>query len=131
MKSDHKLRRLARNLARQTMHAGKPAQNRVDTVLAEAAKFPLSRRRALLTHYHRYLAIEMARFEAKVEHAGPLSEEAQDNLASSLKAHYRHKIELTLIPEPKLLAGVRIRVGDDVFDASALGRLERLKAALA
>ncbi|MGF1450595.1 MAG: F0F1 ATP synthase subunit delta [Opitutales bacterium] len=130
MKRDAKLRRLARNLAKQSMHAGKPAHNRVEAVIGEAQKLPVSRRRELLKAYHDYLAKEIARFEATVEHAGPLSDDAQENIAYELKHYYRHKIEMKLQPNDALLAGVRVRVGDDVFDASALGRLDRLKAVL-
>lgn len=131
MKRDFKLRRLARTLAKQSMHAGKPATNRVTAILEEVQKLPVTRRRALLHLYHDYLAKEIARFEAIVEHAGPLSDDAQDNIASELKSYYRHKIELITKPNDDLLAGVRVRVGDDVFDASARGRLERLRAAIA
>ncbi len=130
MNQDLKIRRLARNLARQTMHAGKPAANRIAAVLEQAATLPATRQRALLKHYHTYLAREMSHFEAIVEHAGPLSDLAQGQIAAELKSHYRHKIDLTLRENPGLIAGIKIRVADDVFDASALGRLNRLRNAL-
>jgi len=74
---------------------------------------------------------EISRSQASIEHAGPLSAET----AAAIAAHFTKSLGRVIQPVAKrndaLLAGFRVRVGDDVTDLSASGRLERLARALA
>jgi F-type H+-transporting ATPase subunit delta len=55
----------------------------------------------VLRAYHRLIALELARSSAVVEHAGPIT----DTILQSI-------------------AGLRVHLADDVYEASASGRLE-------
>ena len=68
---------------------------------------------------------------ATVETAMPLDADAQDALKAALEARTGKQIQAEYREAPALLAGVRVRIRDDVWDASARGRLERLATAMA
>lgn len=104
----------------------------VGAVLAALAKrHPAHRLRPLLRAYLGAVRREISRSEARIEHAGPLSAES----AAAIAAHFTKALGRAVRPVPSrqdaLLAGFRVRVGDDVTDLSAAGRLERLARSLA
>lgn len=68
--------------------------------------------------------------EVLVESATPLAEPAQKQLADALAARLGKQIRLVTAEDPALLGGVRVRIGDEVIDASVRGQLSQLVAAL-
>ena len=56
--------------------------------------------------------------EATVESAFPLNDAQAAELATTLKAQFGKDIRLSTSVDPNLIGGVRIKVGDDVIDAS-------------
>ena len=67
---------------------------------------------------------------ALVEAAMPLDSAAKAELEAALQKRTGKKIEAEYRENPDLLAGARIRIRDNVLDASARGRLARLAAAV-
>ena len=65
---------------------------------------------------------------AHVRSATELTEQQRTQLAASLQRIYDKPITVHVQVDPSLLAGVVVRVGDDVIDGSAVGRLQRLPA---
>jgi F-type H+-transporting ATPase subunit delta len=59
-----------------------------------------------------------------------LSPQQREQLASSLQRIYGKAVTIHVQIDPTLLAGVVVRVGDDVIDGSAIGRLQRLRQSL-
>lgn len=121
----------ARRLAALSLEAGAVSPERVHAVLValEKTRKP-ARLRPLLKAYYTALRREIARSQARIEHAGNLPAET----IAQITAHFtqRYGRSLTPLPQenPALLLGVRVRVGDDVYDASAKGSLDRLAASL-
>ncbi len=68
---------------------------------------------------------------AKVRAARELSDAERKSLIKRLGARLDKKIVLNVKVEPDLLAGVVVRVGDWVFDASLQGELVRMRGRLA
>ncbi len=130
MRQDPKLKTFARKLAQMCMHAGHAAQNRVQEVLESLQPLPPTRRKAILKLFLAALEREMAKYEATVEHAGPVSDDVQETIKEQLKTFYGHSINLTLSENEALIAGVRVRVSDDVFDASLVTRLNALASGI-
>ena len=131
MKASKKTTQFARQLTQLSLGSdGRPSSERVAAVLACIEKMPLSGVPALLKTYHRFLAIEVARSRALIEHAGPVSDALVAQIAAAMTKLYGRAIT----PAPKqnaaLLAGLRVRVGDDVYDSSALGTLKQLEASV-
>jgi F-type H+-transporting ATPase subunit b len=68
---------------------------------------------------------------AVVESAAELNGEVQRNLNASIASLAGRPLSVSVQVRPDLLAGVRLRIGGHVWDASMAGRLEELEAASA
>lgn len=64
--------------------------------------------------------------EAKISSAFALEGPQLEQLVSLLARHYRRTVNPSVDVDPELIGGVRIRVGDKVWDASVRGRLQRM-----
>jgi F-type H+-transporting ATPase subunit delta len=80
----------------------------------------------VLRAYHRLVAIELARSAAVVEHAGPITDAILQAIAAALTAKYKRPVKAGAKPNAELLAGLRVHLGDDVYEASAAGQLAAL-----
>jgi F-type H+-transporting ATPase subunit delta len=80
----------------------------------------------VLRAYHRLIAIELARSAAVVEHAGPITDAILQRIAAALTTKYKRPVKAVAKSNPALLAGLRIHLGDDVYEASAAGQLAAL-----
>ncbi|MFR9753416.1 F0F1 ATP synthase subunit delta [Nocardia sp. 004] len=67
---------------------------------------------------------------AHVRAAIGLTQQQRDRLAASLRRIYGKAVTVHVQVDPSLLSGVVVRVGDDIIDGSATGRLEKLRRAL-
>lgn len=65
--------------------------------------------------------------EALVTSAEPLDSDLQNQIASKLESALGKKVNLTMAVDPAMLGGLRIRVGDTVFDGSLKSQLERVR----
>jgi F-type H+-transporting ATPase subunit delta len=103
---------------------------RVEGVLAYLAKHPPARPLAVLRAYQRLVARELARSRAEVQHAGDVSPTILAGIAGAMSQKYQRPVTAEARRDDALIAGLRVRVGDDVYEASAAGRLAALAAAL-
>ncbi len=85
--------------------------------------------RAILAAIQRLTRLETARREVLVESATVLSASEGQRVSAGLVKDYGDKLTIRFITNPALLGGLRIKVGDDVFDGSVQGRLDRLSKA--
>ncbi|MDV7245951.1 MULTISPECIES: F0F1 ATP synthase subunit delta [Rhodococcus] len=67
---------------------------------------------------------------AKVRSASTLSSEQTDRLAAALTRTYGKPVTVHVEVDPELLSGLVVRVGDEVIDGSAAGRLAALRKSL-
>lgn len=123
-------RKLSRQLFRLSLENGALSAERVGGVLAWIERHRPPHPAALLRAYHRLVAAEVARSRAEVEHAGPVSDDILQALGRELSGRYGRPLSLAPRPNPALLAGLRVRVGDDVYEASVAGQLAVLSSAL-
>lgn len=68
--------------------------------------------------------------DAIVYSAFPMDEAALAELAGTLEKRFGRKLSLSVKIDESLIGGVRVVVGDEVFDTSIKARLEQMKAAL-
>lgn len=105
---------------------------RVRAILAELPRaFPPTALRPLLEAFYAAVARELRFSEARIEFAGTLPAGTADALAAHFSALYERAVAPVATENPALLGGVRVQVGDDVYDASLAGTLARLRASLA
>lgn len=128
MRRDPALLRTARRLLALSLQDGQVSQERVSAILASLRTHAPRNHKALLEQYLLLLRQEVARSQALLEYAGKLTETTLADLRRTLSTHYGRPIDLLPQETPSLLAGFRIRVADDIWDASALGRLRQIQA---
>ncbi|MFM7398367.1 MAG: F0F1 ATP synthase subunit delta [Verrucomicrobiota bacterium] len=121
----------ARRLLALSFEGGAVSSDRVAAVLAAlTSSRPAHTLRPLLRAYLAAVRRELARSEAAIEHAGPLSSEQ----ANAVAAHFSRALGRPVRPVARrndaLLAGFRVRVGDDVTDLTASARLRALERSL-
>lgn len=126
MSSPKQAVQLARQLFKLSFADGRLSDERVQGVLAYIEKTKPANELAVLKNYQRLIAAEVARNVAVVEHAGSIAPQTLQSIASSLSKKYNRPVTATAKPNPSLLAGLRVRVGDDVYESSVAGQLAQL-----
>jgi F-type H+-transporting ATPase subunit delta len=122
--------KLARQLFRVSLVNGELSAERVTGVLEYIEKHKPAHPHAVLNAYYRLVAAEVARGQAVVEHAGPIDPAAVNSIAAKLATKYQRKITPIAKRNDALLAGIRVRVGDDVYESSVAGQLAALAASV-
>jgi F-type H+-transporting ATPase subunit delta len=68
--------------------------------------------------------------DARIESAFPLSEGQLRVLVDRLEIRTGRKVRATVSVAPELIGGVRVQVGDELWDASVRGQLDTMAVAL-
>lgn len=121
---------LARQLFKLSLVDGTVSAERVAGVLQYIEKNRPPHAVAVLQTYQRLVAAEIARGEAVVEHAGPITPGVLSSIEAAMTKRYGRKITTVTKPNHDLLAGFRVRVGDDVYESSVAGQLAALGASV-
>lgn len=129
MSAQKQAQQLARQLFRLSIVNGELSAERVAGVLEYVEKHCPAHPHAVLSAYHRLVAAEVARGQALIEHAGPISPATVAAIAARMTAKYQRKITAVTEQNDTLLAGVRVRIGDDLYESTVAGQLETLAAA--
>lgn len=116
----------AKKLLALSMEKGHVSQERVSAVLEALRKSPPSQYKGLLKQYLKHVERALAAQEAIVEHAGSFDKKAKSLVEAELEKHYGQKMPIKSVENKDLIAGLRIRVGDDVWDRSVANSLETL-----
>ncbi len=85
---------------------------------------------AIAKLFEEFKAAHDGKVEASIASAFPLDETEIKDLVDRLVAKYQRQIQPSFSVDPELIGGVRIVVGDAVFDASVRGQLEKMAFAL-
>ena len=118
----------ARQLFRLSLAEGQISAERVAGVLAHLAQHPPRQPLAVLRRYYRLVAGQLARNRALVEHGGPVDDGLLRAIEAAFTRKYQRPVATTARPNPELSAGLRVRVGDDVYESSVAGQLATLSA---
>ena len=84
---------------------------------------------AVLTQLHRLVELALEESTVRVESATPLADRGASVFAD-LEQRYGPAARTSYEENPALLGGLRIRRGNNIWDGSLSGRLDRLQQAL-
>ncbi len=84
----------------------------------------------VLKSYQRLVRLEVERRHVVVESAIALNPQVKDQVLTRLKARYGDDLTTEFRTNATLLGGLRIKVGDDVWDGSVRHRLNALQEQL-
>lgn len=121
---------LARQFFKLSIVDGTLSAERVGGVLEYIEKHRPANTLAVLKAYQRLVAAEFARGQAVVEHAGAVSDTILASIAAAMTKKYARPVAAVAKPNASLLAGLRVRVGDDTYESSVAGQLATLAASV-
>jgi len=126
------LKEKARKLVALSLdESGQVSAERVEAVLQALRERRPPAHLPLLRLYLRAIEREERKSRAYVAYAGEPSQEALERIRSELSARYGRGIDVQASENRELIAGLRVRIADDVYDASVAGRLSLLERKLA
>ncbi len=108
---------------------GRLDESKLRTVFQKVATAKPRDFRAILGALHRLTRLDVERRTVTVESARELPQPDQRRVMANLIAQYGENLMFNFTVNPSLLGGLRIRVGNDLYDGSVQGRIDRLAAA--
>jgi F-type H+-transporting ATPase subunit delta len=130
MKSTKEARKVSRQLFRHSFTSGRLDEEKishmVETVLATKPRRYID----VLKDYQRLLHLEAEKRHAVIESATPLNRSLGDRIVANLKSRYGEDLTIEFRTNPELLGGLRIKIGNDVWDGSVKNRLNQLQEQL-
>lgn len=127
MKITRDTQTMARRLLKWCMPAGMLDEDRVRRVSALMSAGRLRNRLPLLVAFTRLVGIQIARRTATIRSAVGLTDAEKAAIAARLEARYGAGLIYSWQTDPSLIAGIRVRVSDDVTDGSVRARIARLE----
>jgi F-type H+-transporting ATPase subunit delta len=104
---------VARNLIQLLVH------NRRLSVLAEIREL-----------FEQLKLADEGKVDAKISSAFPMEDAQRQLVVDLLSSRFKGKINATVTVDPDLIGGIKVEVGDKVWDASVRGRLQTMAATL-
>ena len=120
-------RRDATKLFRACVANGLLDENRVRRAVQQVITFKPHGYLETLLFFRRLVQIDLARRSAKVESAIKLPSDIQAEVQKSLAETYGKGLTVSFADNPALIAGMRIKVGSDVYDGTVDGRLNAIE----
>ena len=126
MTRDKKILSFAKKLVELSRDNGVVTEAKVSEVLAGLKQVKPRHRLLVLKTYLQFIRKAIAEQTAVVATPGALGADALAAIESNFSSLYGRPITAVTQEDSSLIAGVRVRIGDDVYDASVAGRLKRL-----
>ena len=116
----------ARRLFGLCQTGGKLDDNKLRTVVSGLVSSKPRDYQGILAALQKLTRLEFERRKVMVESAVELDESTRTRVVNGLSNQYGSDLAVQYQVNPSLIGGLRIRVGNDVFDGSVQGRLHRL-----
>lgn len=126
MKRDTKITRFARKLVELSRENGMVAEARVTEVIEALKQVHHPHYPKILKAFLHYIRREITLQTALVSGSTSLSETSLKAIEAHFTKTCNRPVAAVFKQDESLIAGIRIRVGDDVYDASIAGHLQRL-----
>ena len=130
MTRDKQIKTYAKSLLKLCFDNGEFSEERVGAVLQVLEKNPPRNYASVLKALLKLVERELADRTAEVEYAGSLSDAAIHSIQSKLSTAYGRSISIKSRENDALIAGVRVRIGCDVYESSIAGALRELESSL-
>jgi len=124
------IKEFAKQLFRMSLENGELSPERVDGVLKALEKNPPRHYLATLKAYLKFVEREVAKSTAVISHAGQLTPDTISNIKRQMEGKYGRRLDTVERGDPDLIAGVRVVVDCDVYDASIQSALTTLESSL-
>lgn len=119
----------ARRLFRLCQTSGRLDEAKLRQVVASLIESKPRDYRGVLEALRRLTRVEIQKRMVTIESATELDQSTRQRVVAGLASQYGSNLDVHYKVTPSLLGGLRIRVGNDVFDGSVQGRLDRFASA--
>ncbi|HJT46226.1 MAG TPA: F0F1 ATP synthase subunit delta [Chthoniobacterales bacterium] len=130
MKNNKEIRQLSRGMLRASFTDGQLDNGKISVLVQSLVTKKPRHYVDVLQHYKRLLRLEIEKRHARVESAMRLDDQTAKQIVDRLKRKYGNDLTADFEVDPALLGGLRVRVGDDVWDGTLRNRLQRLEQQL-
>jgi F-type H+-transporting ATPase subunit delta len=127
MRTTKEARKTSRRLLSLSFTDGKLDQQKVNQMVQSVLQDKPRHYGEVLQDYQRLLRLEVEKRHAVVESATTLNSTLSDLLITKLKARYGDDLTIEFKTNTSLLGGLRVKLGDDVWDGSVRNRLRTLQ----
>jgi len=130
MKLNKEIRQLSRKMLQASFTDGQLDPGRISSLVDSLVTRKPRNYVDALKNYKRLLRLELEKRHATIETASEVDSAVRSEIEANLKSKYGNALSTEFQVDPELLGGMRIRVGNDVWDGSVRNRLERLQREL-
>jgi F-type H+-transporting ATPase subunit delta len=130
MKINKEIRRLSREMLRASFTDGQLDPGRIKSLVDSLIEKKPRHYIDVLKNYRRLLRLEVEKRRARIETASEVDPVTSSELVTNLRKKYGSDLTTEFVVNPELLGGMRIHVGNDVWDGTVRNRLERLQQQL-
>ena len=127
MHNSREARRLSRQLVKLSFTDGKLDQEKITKMVGSLVEEKPRHYVEALKDYQNLIRLEIQKRQATVESAVDIDQGLKDKIAANLRSRYGDDVTVSYKLNPDLLGGLRIKIGDDVWDGSVRQRLNRLQ----
>ena len=127
MKLNKEIRQVSRKMLQASFTDGQLDPGRISSLVDSLVTRKPRNYVDALKNYKRLLRLELEKRHATIETASEVDSAVRSEIESNLKSKYGNDLSTDFHVAPELLGGMRIRVGNDVWDGSVRNRLERLQ----
>ena len=127
MKLNKEIRQVSRKMLQASFTDGQLDPGRISALVDSLVTRKPRNYVDALKNYKRLLRLELEKRHATIETASDVDPAVRSEIEANLKSKYGNDLSTEFHVESKLLGGMRIRVGNDVWDGSVRNRLERLQ----
>lgn len=123
---NRKLKSFVNRLLELSKKDGIVDAEKVSSVLKTLKQTKVKSLRSILEMYRFSVKKDLQQTTARVSHAGALSDAAQKKLIATLESKTGRKLVIETREDPSLIAGIKVAVGDYVYDRSAKQILQQI-----
>ena len=127
MKLNKEIRQLSRKMLQASFTDGQLDPGRISSLVDSLVTQKPRNYIDVLKNYKRLLRLEVEKRHATIETASEVDPAIRSEIVSNLKTKYGDDLATEFHVDAQLLGGMRIRVGNDVWDGSVRNRLQRLQ----
>jgi len=126
MKANQQIKREAKQLFRLCLVGGALDESRVRQVVRAVLEAKPRGYLPLLKLFERWVRLEYARHTAEVESAVALPADLEGHVRAGVEKAYGPGMTMRFATNPALIGGMRVQVGNDVYDGSIRSGLAAL-----
>ncbi|MEI8107336.1 MAG: F0F1 ATP synthase subunit delta [Verrucomicrobiota bacterium] len=123
-------RKLTKQLFRSSLTEGRLDEGKVKIIVKAVIDQKPRMYLGILKEYYRLVRMEVSKRHAIIESAVELDAKTRSSLVKDQQSRYGAEMTSEFKVVPELLAGIRMKIGSDVFDNSVRERLARLHTQL-